>query len=206
MLTIWGRNNSTNVKKVIWCLAELNVPFKHINVGGKYGQLDQPAYRSLNPNGLIPCLQDDNFVLWESNTIVRYLAAQYSQGVLYPQNIQVRASAEKWMDWTSSSLMPHFKDVFIGLIRTPLEQQDKNKIQQSAEQLDKFMGIANGALEKQTYFSGDTFGVGDIPPGCISYAWFNLPIKRTKYPNLERWYQQMVQRPAFQKTIMIELT
>ncbi|CNB41491.1 glutathione S-transferase [Yersinia intermedia] len=206
MLTVWGRNNSTNVKKVLWCLEELGISYQRIDVGGQYGKLNDPLYRSMNPNGLIPCLQDDDFILWESNTIVRYLAAQYGDGTLYLPDARLRASAEKWMDWATSSMAEPFKAVFIGLVRTPPEQQDKVKIAQGMTQLNTLMAIADQALEKQAYLSGDKFGIGDIPLGCLAYAWFNLSIERPPLPNVERWYQRVSQRAAFQKVIDIGLS
>lgn len=206
MLTVWGRNNSTNVKKVLWCLEELGISYQRIDVGGQYGKLNDPLYRSMNPNGLIPCLQDDDFILWESNTIVRYLAAQYGDGTLYLPDARLRASAEKWMDWATSSMVEPFKAVFIGLVRTPPEQQDKVKIAQGMTQLNTLMAIADQALEKQAYLSGDKFGIGDIPLGCLAYAWFNLSIERPPLPNVERWYHCVSQRAAFQKVIDIGLS
>lgn len=206
MLTVWGRNNSSNVKKVLWCLEELALGYERIDVGGQYGKLNEPLYRAMNPNGLIPCLQDEDFILWESNTIVRYLAAQYGENPLYLADVRQRAEAEKWMDWVTSSVVEPFKAVFIGLVRTPPEQQDKEKIAQGIEQLNRLMAIANSALAQQAYLSGDKFGIGDIPLGCLAYAWFNLSITRPELPHLQRWYQSLTQRAAFQKVIDIGIS
>ncbi|HDL7749005.1 TPA: glutathione S-transferase [Yersinia enterocolitica] len=206
MLTVWGRNNSTNVKKVLWSLEELGVSYERVDVGGQYGKLNDPLYRSLNPNGLIPCLQDGDFILWESNTIVRYLAAQYGDNALYLPEAKQRAAAEKWMDWATSSVVEPFKAVFIGLVRTAPELQDKAKIAHGIDQLNALMAIADEALSKQTYLSGDKFGIGDIPLGCLAYAWFNLPIERPELPHLQRWYQSLTHRAAFQKVIDIGLS
>ncbi|WP_145572771.1 glutathione S-transferase [Yersinia mollaretii] len=206
MLTVWGRNNSSNVKKVLWCLEELALGYERIDVGGQYGKLNEPLYRAMNPNGLIPCLQDEDFILWESNTIVRYLAAQYGENPLYLADVRQRAEAEKWMDWVTSSVVEPFKAVFIGLVRTPPEQQDKEKIAQGIEQLNILMAIANSALAQQAYLSGDKFGIGDIPLGCLAYAWFNLSITRPELPHLQRWYQSLTQRAAFQKVIDIGIS
>ncbi|HDL8443017.1 TPA: glutathione S-transferase [Yersinia enterocolitica] len=206
MLTVWGRNNSTNVKKVLWCLEELGVSYERVDVGGQYGKLNDPLYRSLNPNSLIPCLQDGDFILWESNTIVRYLAAQYGDNALYLPEAKQRAAAEKWMDWATSSVVEPFKAVFIGLVRTAPELQDKAKIAHGIDQLNALMAIADEALSKQIYLSGDKFGIGDIPLGCLAYAWFNLPIERPELPHLQRWYQSLTHRTAFQKVIDIGLS
>ncbi len=105
----------------------------------------------------------------------------------------------KWMDWATSSVVEPFKAVFIGLVRTPPEQQDKVKIAQGMEKMNTLMSIANDALGEQAYLSGDAFGIGDIPLGCLAYAWFNLPIERPELPHLQRWYQSLTQRIAFQK-------
>ncbi|WP_145482719.1 glutathione S-transferase family protein [Yersinia rohdei] len=206
MLRVWGRNNSTNVKKVLWCLEELGLSYERIDVGGQFGKLNDPQYRALNPNGLIPCLQDEDFILWESNTIVRYLAAQYGDNSLYLPDARQRASAEKWMDWATSSVVDPFKTVFIGLVRTAPEQQNKEKIAQGIEQLNQLMTIADEALSQQDYLSGEHFGIGDIPLGCLAYAWFNLPIERPELPHLQRWYQRLTTRAAFQKVIDIGLS
>ncbi|CNE84944.1 glutathione S-transferase [Yersinia mollaretii] len=206
MLTVWGRNNSTNVKKVLWCLEELALGYERIDVGGQYGKLNEPLYRAMNPNGLIPCLQDEDFILWESNTIVRYLAAQYGESRLYLADARQRAEAEKWMDWVTSSVVEPFKAVFIGLVRTPPEQQDKERIAQGIEQLNRLMAIADSALAQQAYLSGDKFGIGDIPLGCLAYAWFNLSITHPELPHLQRWYQSLTQRAAFQKVIDIGIS
>ncbi|MDQ9387904.1 glutathione S-transferase, partial [Serratia marcescens] len=127
MLTIWGRENSNNVRKVLWCAAELGLSYTHINAGGAFGKVNEESYRALNPNGLVPLLQDDDFVLWESNTIVRYLAAKFGDATFYPQDLQARAAAEKWMDWTTSTIVPAFTIVFWGLIRTAPELRDMAK-------------------------------------------------------------------------------
>ena len=193
-------------KKVLWCLEELGVSYERVDVGGQYGKLNDPLYRSLNPNGLIPCLQDGDFILWESNTIVRYLAAQYGDNALYLPEAKQRAAAEKWMDWATSSVVEPFKAVFIGLVRTAPELQDKAKIAHGIDQLNALMTIADEALSKQTYLSGDKFGIGDIPLGCPAYARFNLPIERPELPHLQRWYQSLTHRAAFQKVIDIGLS
>ncbi|EEP92507.1 Glutathione S-transferase-family protein [Yersinia kristensenii ATCC 33638] len=194
------------MKKVLWCLEELGISYERIDVGGQYGKLNDPLYRSLNPNGLIPCLQDDDFILWESNTIVRYLAAQYGTNSLYLPDAKQRAAAEKWMDWATSNIAAPFKTVFIGLVRTAPELQDQAQIAQGIVQWNTLMAIADETLSKQTYLSGDKFGIGDIPLGCLAYAWFNLSLERPELPHLQRWYQHLTERAAFQKVIDIGLS
>lgn len=206
MLTIWGRANSNNVKKALWCAAELGLNYDHINAGGTYGKVNEQPYRSLNPNGLVPLLQDDDFVLWESNTIVRYLAAKYGQAPFYPQDLQARAAAEKWMDWLTSTIAAPFRTLFWGMVRTPPEQRDRAAIDAAIAELEQHFAIVEQTLAQQPYLSGDAFGIGDIPLGSFIYAWFELPIKRQPRPHLERWYQQLCARPAYQSAVMIPLT
>ncbi len=125
MLTIWGRKNSSNVRKALWCAEEAGLEYRTVDAGGAFGLVDEPAFRAMNPNGRVPVIEDDGFVLWESNAIVRYLAARYAPGDLYPQDPVRRADADKWMDWTTSTLAGPFRDLFWGTLRTPPEQRDE---------------------------------------------------------------------------------
>jgi glutathione S-transferase len=206
MLTIWGRTNSNNVKKVLWCAAELELKYDHILAGGAYGKVNDAEYRALNPNGLVPLLKDDDFVLWESNTIVRYLAAKFGKAPFYPQDLQARANAEKWMDWNTSTVVEHFRPVFWGMVRTQPDLRDMPKIEAAIAELEKHFDIVEATLAKQPYLSGKEFGIGDIPLGSFIYAWFEMPITRKPRPNMERWYKQLQTRPAYQATIMLPLT
>lgn len=205
MITIWGRDNSTNVKKVLWCAEELALPYQHIVAGGQFGLNHEADYLAMNPNGLIPCLRDDDLVLWESNTIVRYLAAQYGQDSLYLADPGKRASAEKWMDW-ATSLAVSFGPVFINIVRTPPEKRDTALVQKGIAECERLFDIVDTVLANQPWLSGDQFGVGDIPLGCIAYGWLNMPIEQQSHPHLERWYEQLTERPAYQKHVMIPLS
>lgn len=206
MLTIWGRGNSSNVKKALWCAAELGLDYIHTNAGGSYGKVNQESYRSLNPNGLIPLLQDGDFALWESNTIVRYLAAKFGQAPFYPQELQARAAAEKWMDWTTSTIAVPFRTLFLGMVRTLPDQRDMPQIETAIAELEQQFAIVEQTLAGQPYLSGKEFGIGDIPLGSFIYTWFEMPIKRQPRPHLERWYQQLCTRLAYQNTVMTPLT
>ncbi|KEY57790.1 glutathione S-transferase family protein [Serratia sp. DD3] len=206
MLTIWGRKNSNNVKKVLWCAGELGLNFTHINAGGAYGKVNEAAYRALNPNGLVPLLQDDDFVLWESNTIVRYLAAKFGQPPFYPQDLQARAAAEKWMDWQIAPIAAPFRTLFWGIVRTEPEQRDNQQIEAAIKEMEHHLDIVEQTLANQPYLSGETFGIGDIPLGTFIYAWFEMPIKRQPRPHMERWYQQLCARPAYQSAVMLPLS
>lgn len=206
MLTIWGRENSNNVKKALWCAAELGLNFTHINAGGAYGKVNEAHFRALNPNGLVPLLQDDNFTLWESNAIVRYLAAKFGQTPFYPHDLEVRAKAEKWMDWQLSTIAVPFRTVFWGIVRSQPEQRDMAKIEAAIAEMEQHLDIVEQTLAGQAYLSGDAFGIGDIPLGSFIYAWFEMPIKRQPRPHMERWYQSLCARPAYQRAVMTPLT
>lgn len=206
MLKIWGRKNSSNVRKVLWCAEEAGVAYQSIDAGGAFGLVNETAYRAKNPNGLIPMLEDDDLLLWESNAIVRYLAARYAPGSLYPESPSRRAQGDKWMDWVSSSLVEPFTTLFIGSVRTPPEQRDPARIAQALARCGELLAIPDAALARQPYLSGERFAMGDIPLGCFAYAWFEMPIVRPELPHLADWYARLKERPAFQRGVMTPLT
>ncbi|WP_457967985.1 glutathione S-transferase [Pseudomonas sp. R4-84] len=207
MLKIWGRKNSSNVRKALWCAEELGLAYEAIDAGGAFGVVDTPQYRAKNPNGRVPMLEDEGFVLWESNTIVRYLAARHASGsAWYPDDVQARAKAEKWMDWTTSSFAAPFRTVFWGVLRTPPEQQDWVAIKAAIKECDDLLAMVDQALAEQPYLGGDEIGMGDIPLGSFIYAWFEMPIERAALPNLQAWYARLRQRSAYQKAVMTALT
>lgn len=206
MLKIWGRTNSTNVKKALWAAEELGLAYERIEAGGVHGVVDTPEYRALNPNGLVPAIEDDGLVLWESNTIVRYLAAKHDDGGLYPSDPAGRAVAEKWMDWATSSVAGPFRDVFWNMVRTPPEKRDMAAVERGIERLSGLFAMPDAALADAPYLGGDRFTVGDIPLGCFAYAWFEMPITRPDLPNLEAWYRRLAERPAYRAAVMIPLT
>ena len=207
MLKVWGRKNSSNVRKVLWCIEELALTYSREEAGGVFGVVDSPEYRVLNPNGRVPMIQDDDFVLWESNAIVRYLAAEYGDDTSwYPLVNRVRAQADKWMDWTTASFAVAFRDVFWGVLRTPAEEQDWVKINAAITASAELLVIADQALSEKPYLSGEEIGMGDIPLGSFIYAWFEMPIERPPLPHLEAWYERLKLRPAYRSAVMTALT
>jgi glutathione S-transferase len=197
MLKIWGRNTSSNVQKVMWAVGELKLPHERIDIGGKFGRNREAAYLALNPNGLVPTLQDGELTVWESNTIVRYLAARYGAGTLYPSEWKERALASQWMDWQLSVLGPAISPAFWGLIRTPTEQRDHAAIAASQKKTTEAMQILDAALAKQPCVAGAGFSMGDIPLGIMGYRFRQLVPDRPELPNFERWYNDIASRPAF---------
>lgn len=207
MLKIWGRKNSSNVRKALWIAEELHLPYETVDAGGAFGLVDGPEYRAKNPNGRIPMIEDDGFVLWESNAIVRYLAGRYAPGsALHPADPQQRAVADKWMDWTTSTFAEPFRHVFWGVLRTPAEQQDWVQLNGAIKTVQSLLIVADEALTRQPYLSGAEFGMGDIPLGSFIYAWFEMPIERPAMPHLESWYERLKARPAYQAAVMTALT
>ncbi|WP_416423127.1 glutathione S-transferase [Pseudomonas sp. App30] len=207
MLKVWGRKNSSNVRKVLWCAEELQLPYQAIDAGGAFGLVNEAEYRSKNPNGRVPMIEDGELVLWESNAIVRYLCAQYGgESTWFNADPAARASADKWMDWTTSTLADPFKPLFWGVLRTPAEQQDWVQINAAFKAVVEVLAVANEALAQQPYLSGSEVGMGDIPLGCFIYAWFEMPIERPPMPHLEAWYERLQQRPAYRKAVMTALT
>lgn len=206
MLKIWGRRNSSNVRKALWCAEEAGVAYERVEAGGAFGVVDQPDYLARNPNGRVPMIEDGNLVLWESNAIVRYLAAAYAPGILYPEDPASRACGDKWMDWTTSSFAGEFRDLFWGTLRTPVEQRNEAVIEAARQRCIDLLALPEKTLGEQPYLSGERFAMGDIPLGSFIYAWFEMPIERPAQPNLQAWYARLRERPAYQRAVMTELT
>lgn len=208
MLKIWGRANSVNVQKVLWCCDELNLPFERIDAGLQFGRVNDPDYRELNPNGQIPTLVDGTFVLWESNSVLRYLAMQYgASSSLYPAEPKLRASVDRWLDWSLSTLAPAERPVFLTLVRTPPEQRDMEALAANVKTLIARWKIIDGHLQGRFHLEGDRFTIADIVLGAFAKRWFGVEgIDRPPMPNLERWYQRLTQRAAFRKYIDLPLS
>jgi glutathione S-transferase len=203
MLKIWGRATSINVQKAMWAVGELKLPHERIDIGGPFGKNDEPAYLAMNPNGLVPTLEeDDGFLLWESNSVVRYLAAKYGAGTLEPKDLRVRASASRWMDWQLTVCAPAIHGLFWGLIRTPPEKRDPAHIEAARVKTTAAMKILDAQLGKTKFVAGDTFSMGDIPVGLIAYRYCRLVPERTGLDNLERWYLDLEQRPPFKEHVL----
>jgi glutathione S-transferase len=202
MLKIWGRKNSVNVQKVMWMVGELKLPHERIDIAGAFGKNREPDYLALNPNGLVPTLQEDDFVLWESNSIVRYLAAKHGAGTLEPTDARTRARASQWMDWQLTVLGPAIFDLFWGLVRTPPEQRNQAAIDVSRKKTTDAFKIVDAALARRPFLAGDAFCMGDIPVGIVGYRFRELVPERPALPHFERWYAAIAQRPAFREHIL----
>ena len=196
MLRLWGRLSSINVQKVVWCAEELGVTYERIDAGGKFGRNDSPEYLALNPNGLVPVIEDAGFVLWESNAIVRYLCERERAAALWPAEPRARADADRWLDWQATAFTPATRDAFWNLLRVPEPQRDHAAIESSRAKSEKCAQILDRHLAGRTYMCGESFCAADIAVGCAAHRWLNMPIARTPRPNIERWYALLKSRPA----------
>ena len=206
MLKILGRETSSNVMKILWLCSELKLDFERINLGGKYGGNDTADYLALNPNGLVPVIIDGSFVTWESNSCLRYLAAKYGHGRLYPKDLQQRAIIERWMDWQGTTMSPAMVPVFRTLIRSTQQKQNMKEIEKARKVLSEKIAIIDQTVAKNNFIAGETFSIGDIPLGIAAWRWFNMPIEREEYPFLKRWYDSLSTRPGYQKHVMKPLS
>lgn len=204
MLKIWGRNTSSNVQKVIWALGEMKLPFERIDVGGAFGKTKEAAYLAMNPNSLVPTLEEeDGFTLWESNSICRYLAAKHQNRTLEPADLRTRALAQKWMDWQLSVMAPSITPVFWQLIRTPADKRDMNAVAAGKEKTITAAKIMDEQLSKTQYLAGNDFSYGDIPVGIMIYRYMQLIPERPSTPHLDRWYAAISSRPAFKEQVAV---
>ncbi len=202
MLKVIGRKTSSNVMKVLWACAELGLEYEREDLGGPFGGNDTPRFRALNPNGTVPTIVEDDFVLWESNSIVRYLAHEHGNGGLWPTEARTRARAERWMDWQLSVLSPALGPVFRGLVRTPEAERDMDAIAKARDGLAGAMAILDRYLGETAFVAGPEFSMGDIPVGIVTYRWFALAIEREDYPNVKRWYDALCERAGYREHIM----
>lgn len=199
-LRLWGRLNSINVQKVLWTLEELQTPTERIDAGLHFGVNKTPEYLLKNPNGLVPMIDDDGYILWESHTIMRYLCKKIPAGsTLYPSEIKVQAKIEQWHDWYNTVFWPPMRSLFWGYVRTPVAEQNPQELENARQQMIKAISIVEEQLGKSTFMAGDQFTLADIPIALVAFRWFNLPIERLSFPHFEKWYALVTKRPGFVK-------
>lgn len=196
MLTIWGRISSINVQKAVWAAGEVGQPFERIDVGGQFGGNKEPTYLAKNPNGLIPTLEDGEICVWESNSIVRYLAARYGAGWIWEEDPAKRAEADRWMDWMISELQLAMGPAFLALVRRASEKHDPAAVQASVDRTEAKLDILEAHLAGRTYLAGERFGMADIAVAPGAHRWRQMPVPQKERPHLARWYAQVSARPA----------
>jgi len=206
MLTIWGRVNSINVQKVLFCAEELGLAYKRVDAGRGFGVNDTPEYLAMNPNGLIPVISDGGFVLWESNAIVRYLCAKHSDGMLWPHDLKARAEADRWMDWQQTTLGPAMNAAFIGSVRTPAEERDAAAIESSCASTEALMSILDVHLGRHKWLVGHAFSMAEIAVGAAIHRWLNIPVQRKSRPHIAEWYKTVMQHLGARKILALPIT
>jgi glutathione S-transferase len=197
MIRIWGRKNSINVQKVMWAVGEIGLKHERIDAGGAFGKTKDPDFLKMNPNSLVPVLQDGDLTLWESNAIVRYLAARYGDDGMWPEDPAPRAKSDMWMDWMTTTINPAIFPTFWGLIRTPAEQRDMKAIEAARVKTADLLKIFESHMAHRLFVGGTNFSIGDVAMGVFVKRWFALPIERPKLPALQAYYDRLKQRPAF---------
>jgi glutathione S-transferase len=207
-LKIWGRKNSVNVQKVLWCLSELDLGYERIDAGMAFGRNNEPDYLAMNPNGRVPTLVDGDFVLWESNSVMRYLARAYApESTLYPKAPRARAGVDRWLDWTLSTLQPVDRPVFWALVRTPVAQRDMVAIQKDADAEAVQWRIVDAQLATRRFIEGDDFTIADIALGTYARRWFGVEgINKPVLPQLDRWFAQFAGRKGFAEFVAVPMS
>lgn len=204
-LRVWGHPRSINVQKVLWALDELGLDYERIDAGGTFGRVKDADYLTLNPNGLIPTLEDGSAVLWESNSIVRYLYTKYGTHPALPSDLGVRGRADGWTDWYATTFWANVRPLVVQLVRTAADQRDQKLVESSLRAASAAADIIERELGKKPYLAGDHFTFGDIPVASASQRWFNLPVQRAKLPAFEAWYARVKERPGFKRWLDLPL-
>jgi glutathione S-transferase len=202
-LTLWGGSSSANVQKTLWALEELDLPYAHRLVGGSHGGLEEPAYRAMNPNGLVPVLQDGQLTVWESHATLRYLAAAYGYDMLWRADPRERALVDQWTDWTATTFQPAWISLFWLFVRTPAAQRDDKAIAAALAKTIAGLCLLDAHLAERDYLAGDRLSYADIAAGVALYRWFTMQIDRPVMPGVENWYRRLQERPAFRKAVMV---
>ncbi|KAF7585968.1 hypothetical protein BBP40_009759 [Aspergillus hancockii] len=206
MLEIWGRRTSSNVQALMWCIGELELPYKRQDIGHRYGGNDTPEFLAMNPNGTVPVLRDGTSdPLWETGAILRYLADRYGTEPFWPKDSMARAKIDKWAEWSKINIAMAFaKPIFWRVVRTAPSQHDASATAKAIAYLDQFLDIAETQLSQVQFIAGDTFTLADIHFGHSLFRYFNIEIARKDRPNLRRYYEQLKSRPAFREHVMVD--
>jgi glutathione S-transferase len=201
MLKVWGRNTSSNVQKVMWAVTEIGLPVERIDIGGPFGKNREKPYLAMNPNGLVPTIEEeDGFTLWESNSIVRYLAAKHKSRI-EPADLRTRAQAQKWMDWQLTVMAPAIGPLFMGMVRTPAAERNAKAIEDSKAKTGYATRMLDEQLGRTQFLAGDAFSYGDIPIGIMVWRYRELAPERPAFKNVDRWYTAIAARPGFQQHV-----
>ncbi|HEY0825881.1 MAG TPA: glutathione S-transferase [Ramlibacter sp.] len=206
MLKIWGRISSINVRKVVLTAQLLQLPFERVDAGRDFGITRTPGYLARNPNALVPTIADGEFVLWESNVIVRYLCAKHGEGSLYPRELQRRFDAERWMDWQQTTLNPAGRPAFWQVVRTAEQERDPGAIAHSIAETEPLIEMLDAHLAGRAFMAGDALTMADLPIACEMHRWWGLPFAHPPRPHLQRWYEGIRSLPAARGVLDLPLS
>jgi glutathione S-transferase len=203
MLKVWGRRSSANVQKVMWLVGELQLAHEHIPAGGPYGVVNEPKFRAMNPNGLVPVIEDDGLILWESNAILRYLAAAYGKDKFWSTDPRQRAPIDQWEEWAATTFQPNMIGLFVNHWRTPEHQRNANAIRNFQQRSDANLRLLDAELAKRPYVVGDKLSLADIASGTHLYRYYTMGTPYPELPNVAAWYKRLTERPAYREHVMI---
>lgn len=200
MLRVYGYAASINVRKVLWTCAELNIPFEREDWAGPFRATSDPVFLALNPVGMVPVIDDDGAIVWESNAIIRYLAATRGRRDLLPENPSQRAHVEMWMDWQASDFNNSWRVAFQGLVRKNPDFQDVDAIEKSVDTFSRMVGLIDAQLEKAGgHVCGEHFSLADIPIGLSIHRWRSIPVAKPALKNVDVYYDRLCERPGFRR-------
>lgn len=204
MFTIYGRTNSSNVRKVLWLCEEIGqTDYKRLDYGRGFEPCDSPDYMALNPNKLVPALVDGDLVIWESNAILRYLASKYGPEEFYPVEPAARAQVDQWLDWQLTTVTAGIRTLFLGLHVKEEAFTDPEGIAKSLVIANSTMGILDAHLAGSGgYVTGENLTIADCALGMFVHRWFALPVEREEFNALEAYYERLKERAGFQKWIV----
>ena len=202
MIMVWGRRNSVNVQKVLWALAELDVPFTRENVGGSFGGNRDADFLRMNPMGLVPVIRDGDVTMFESNAIVRYLGARFRPGVLRPADHRHLAHAEQWMDWQQNVFGSAVSVIFMNTVRSPPGKRSAAAIADAEKRVIEALRIADDHLSRNDWFAGSQFSFGDIVMGAFLWRYMGLDCQKPEMPHVQEWLESLEEREPFRQAVM----
>ena len=204
MITVWGRKTSSNVQIVMWAIGELGLEHERIDWGGRFGGNDDPEYRRMNPNGLVPTIRDGELVMWESAAILRYLGARYGDEKFWPRDPAARGRLDMWAEWIKTTFVPPFTGgIFWQLVRTPAARRNHQAIRNATARLRQIVPLLDARIGEGPWMGGEDFTFADIMVGHNLYRYYTLDFERAATPNLDAYYARLRERPAFREHVMV---
>jgi glutathione S-transferase len=202
LLRVWGRRSAFNVQKVMWLVGELELDHEHIDAGGVFGGLDAPTFLRMNPHGRVPVIDDGGTIVWESHTILRYLAARHGRERFWADDPGERSASDRWMDWSLATLQPAFMDLFWAFFRTPEEERDWPFIGRALERCNALYALLDRELAGRPYLAGEQMTLADVPAGTSLFRFFALELERPAFPNVEAWHRRLQSRSGYREHVM----